>query len=56
MIRLTELKLPLAHANNALPELIAKTLGVAPDALRGFTIFKRSFDARKATLIQVYIV
>ncbi|MDO8252278.1 MAG: NAD(P)/FAD-dependent oxidoreductase [Rhodoferax sp.] len=56
MIRLTELKLPLEHAENALPALMAKTLGVAPDELRGFTVFKRSFDARKAELIQVYIV
>jgi hypothetical protein len=56
MIRLTELKLPLEHAENALPVLIAKTLGVTPDELRECTIFKRSFDARKATLVQVYIV
>jgi uncharacterized FAD-dependent dehydrogenase len=56
MIRLTELKLPLEHAATALPALIAKTLGVMPDDLREFTIFKRSFDARKAELMQVYIV
>nr|MDP2190242.1 NAD(P)/FAD-dependent oxidoreductase [Rhodoferax sp.] len=55
MIRLTELKLPLDHAADALPQLIARTLGVAPDDLRGFTVFKRSIDARKAALVQVYI-
>ncbi len=56
MIRLTELKLPLEHAADALPHLIAKTLGLAPDDLHGFTVFKHSIDARKAALIQVYIV
>ena len=55
MIRLTELKLPLDHAADALPQLIARTLGMAPDDLRGFTVFKRSIDARKAALVQVYI-
>jgi uncharacterized FAD-dependent dehydrogenase len=56
MIRLTELKLPLDHAADALPALIANTLGITPDDIRQFTVFKRSFDARKAQLIQVYIV
>jgi len=56
MIRLTELKLPLEHAADALPALIAKTLGLAPEAITRFTIYKRSFDARKADLLQVYIV
>ena len=56
MIRLTELKLPLEHAADALLALIALTLGVAPEAITRFTIYKRSFDARKAQLLQVYIV
>ena len=56
MIRLTELKLPLEHADDALPALIARTLGVATADLLAFTIFKRSIDARKTTLLQVYIV
>ncbi|MBK9575136.1 MAG: NAD(P)/FAD-dependent oxidoreductase [Rhodoferax sp.] len=56
MIRLTELKLPLEHADDALPALIIKTLGIARDELLDFTVFKRSFDARKAELIKVYIV
>ncbi|MDP1968686.1 MAG: NAD(P)/FAD-dependent oxidoreductase [Burkholderiaceae bacterium] len=55
MLRLTELKLALDHAPQALPELIARTLGVAVDEITGFTVFKRSFDARRATLMQVYI-
>ncbi|MDO9196565.1 NAD(P)/FAD-dependent oxidoreductase [Rhodoferax sp.] len=56
MIRLTELKLPLVHAADALPQLIAKTLGIAVTDITRHTIFKHSFDARKAALIQVYIV
>jgi uncharacterized FAD-dependent dehydrogenase len=56
MIRLTELKLPLEHAADALPQLIAKTLGIALADIATHTVFKHSFDARKAALIQVYIV
>ncbi|MEO5796245.1 MAG: NAD(P)/FAD-dependent oxidoreductase [Rhodoferax sp.] len=56
MIRISELKLPLDHAEEALPALVAHTLGLAPAQIAHFTIFKRSFDARKATLMQVYIV
>ncbi|RYF77352.1 MAG: FAD-dependent oxidoreductase, partial [Comamonadaceae bacterium] len=56
MIRLSELKLPLDHAAEALPALIAQTLGLAPAQIAGHTVFKRSFDARKPTLLVVYIV
>jgi uncharacterized FAD-dependent dehydrogenase len=56
MIRLTELKLPLEHPPEALPALICKTLGIAPGDLHHHTVYKRSFDARKAELLQVYIV
>ena len=56
MIRLSELKLPLDHAADALPLLIARTLGVPLEQLARIDIHKRSFDARKAELLQVYIV
>jgi uncharacterized FAD-dependent dehydrogenase len=56
MIRLTELKLPLQHAADALPELVARMLGLPITDLGSCTVFKRSIDARKAKLIQVYIV
>ncbi|MCX7276126.1 MAG: NAD(P)/FAD-dependent oxidoreductase [Burkholderiales bacterium] len=56
MIRISELKLPLDHAEDALPALIAHTLGLPAEQIAHFTIHKRSFDARKATLMQVYIV
>ena len=55
MIRLTELKLPLDHAEGALAALIARTLGIRTDQITKFDIHKRSFDARKAELFQVYI-
>ena len=56
MLRLTEIKLPLAHAENALRDTLLHTLHIKPADLTGFTVFKRSFDARKAELMQVYIV
>jgi uncharacterized FAD-dependent dehydrogenase len=56
MIRLTELKLPLNHDDLALPALIAATLGIERAELRHWRVFKRSFDARKADLLKVYIV
>ncbi|MFC6283242.1 MULTISPECIES: NAD(P)/FAD-dependent oxidoreductase [Polaromonas] len=56
MIRLNELKLPLDHADDALPLLIAKTLGIAPGDLLSHSIYKRSYDARKQKLLLVYIV
>jgi uncharacterized protein len=56
MLRLTELKLPLDHPADALPELICRTLGITPGELIDHSLFKRSIDARKAALVQVYIV
>lgn len=55
MIRLTELKLPLDHPEDALPALIVKTLGIQPAELLRHTIYKRSYDARKQKLLLVYI-
>lgn len=55
MLRLTELKLPLDHTEDALPALIIKTLGITPADLVSHTIFKRSYDARKQKLLLVYI-
>ncbi|RYF30338.1 MAG: FAD-dependent oxidoreductase, partial [Comamonadaceae bacterium] len=55
MIRLSELKLPLGHADDALPALVARTLGIASADIADCKVFKRSFDARKAELLTVYI-
>lgn len=57
MLRLTELKLPLDHPADALRTAILKRLELADDALVGFSIFKRSYDARKKhALLLVYTV
>ena len=65
MIRLTEIKLPLTaispelsdpHPIPALTQLAAAALGVEAVAIAQLTVFKRSFDARKADLQVVYIV
>ncbi|MEO6322652.1 MAG: FAD-dependent oxidoreductase, partial [Polaromonas sp.] len=56
MLRLTEIKLPLEHADNALQETLLQTLHITSAELASFTVFKRSFDARKAVIMQVYIV
>ncbi len=59
MLRVSELKLPLAAAAAPLSELLpvaARLLEVAPAAIARLEVFKRSFDARKAQLLAVYIV
>jgi len=56
MIRLSELKLALDHTPDNLNTLVLQTLGIAPPELVRLHIFKRSFDARKAELLVVYIV
>ena len=59
MIRLSELRLALAHAATpepALREAAAAKLQLAPAAIAQLSVFKRSFDARKADLLAVYIV
>ncbi|SFM14511.1 NAD(P)/FAD-dependent oxidoreductase [Variovorax sp. OV329] len=56
MIRVSELKLPLDHAPEALLQALAGKLGVAPSDIVSHKVYKRSFDARKAELLQVYIV
>ncbi|MEW9625712.1 NAD(P)/FAD-dependent oxidoreductase [Rhodanobacter geophilus] len=47
MLRLTDIKLPLDHADDALPAAICAKLGIGPGALRGYTVFRRGYDARK---------
>jgi len=53
MLRITELRLPLDHAENALRPAIVARLGVADADLTSFTVFKRSYDARKKSAIQL---
>jgi len=57
MLRLTEIKLPLDHSPDQLKTAILKKLQIAPEALISYSIFKRSYDARKKDeIILVYIV
>ena len=57
MLRITELRLPLEHDNSALEQAILKKLDIPKAALTGFSVFKRSYDARKkAALLFVYSV
>ena len=51
MLRLTELKLPLNHAPEALAPALCTRLDIEPGELIGFTIHKRSHDARKKSAI-----
>ena len=51
MLRLTELKLPLDHPPEALRPALCARLGIADEDLIGYSIFKRSHDARKKSAI-----
>jgi uncharacterized FAD-dependent dehydrogenase len=58
MIRLNELALPLDHTPEALRPAIVARLDIADADLDSFTVFKRSYDARKknSEIKFVYIV
>ena len=57
MLRITELRLPLNHAEQALHSAILIRLGLDASDLNNFTVFKRSFDARKkAAVVLIYTV
>lgn len=49
-------RVPPPHPVEALTRLAAQALGTDPAAIAGLTVYKRSFDARKADLLAVYIV
>jgi len=51
MLRLTEIKLPLDHPQHAIHDAIIKRLGIRVDELKGFTLFRRGYDARKPSAI-----
>jgi uncharacterized protein len=58
MIRITELQLPLDHPQEALREAILQRLKIKDADLLDFTVFKRSYDARKknSEIMFVYII
>ncbi|MBU0730473.1 MAG: NAD(P)/FAD-dependent oxidoreductase [Proteobacteria bacterium] len=51
MLRLTELKLPLDHSDADLRKAITMRLGIQPDDLISYKIFRRGVDARKSHAI-----
>ncbi len=53
MLRIQELKLPLDHPEPALRQSILKRLALADENLVAFTVFKRAYDARKTSAIQL---
>ena len=58
MIRITELQLPLDHPYEDLRKAIVKRLKISDADLLDFTVFKRSYDARKkhSAITFVYII
>ena len=53
MLRLTDIKLPLDHAEEALAAAIRDRLHVGKQAIRSYTVFRRGHDARKRGAIQL---
>jgi len=51
MLRLTDIKLPLDHQEDAIEQAIVKKLAITKDELVDFTVFKRGYDARKKNSI-----
>ncbi|HSB96731.1 MAG TPA: NAD(P)/FAD-dependent oxidoreductase [Spongiibacteraceae bacterium] len=55
MLRITELSLPLDHPAEALRSSIVERLRIRSDDLLDFTVFKRSYDARKKNSVITFI-
>ena len=58
MIRINELSLPLDHTADELRAAIVKRLGIGDADLLDFSVFKRSYDARKknSVILFIYII
>ena len=58
MLRITEFKLPIDHSDEQLRPALLAHLGLTSDELLDFTLFKRSYDARKknAELCFIYTI
>jgi uncharacterized FAD-dependent dehydrogenase len=57
MLRLTDIKLPLDHPESVLAKAIVARLGIAADELIGYTIARRSYDARqRGAIVLIYSV
>jgi uncharacterized FAD-dependent dehydrogenase len=53
MIRLTELRLPLDHADAALRPAACARLGLQDAQVEQFTVFRRAYDARRRSAIEL---
>ncbi|NQZ50008.1 MAG: NAD(P)/FAD-dependent oxidoreductase [Moritella sp.] len=51
MLRLTDVKLPLDHDDQAINEYILQRLSLQPEQLSEYTVFRRGYDARKRDVI-----
>ena len=51
MLRLTDVKLPLDHDDQAIHEYILQRLSLQPEQLIEYTVFRRGYDARKRDVI-----
>ena len=57
MLRITELRLPLDHAEPALRAAVLAKLGLRAAELRAFTVFRRAWDARKkSAVVLIYTI
>ncbi|MBC7709894.1 MAG: NAD(P)/FAD-dependent oxidoreductase [Rhizobacter sp.] len=53
MLRITELKLPLNHAEADVTEALLARLEIKPEALLRFIVFRRGFDSRRKADVQL---
>ncbi len=53
MLRITDLTLPLDHPEHALKDAVLARLGATADELRSMSVFRRAYDARKKSAIQL---
>ena len=53
MLRITELRLPLDHPEDALRPAVVRRLGIEDAGLRTVTVFRRAYDARRKSAIQL---
>ena len=53
MLRLTELKLPLDHAESEIKAAVVKRLRIGSQDLVGYSVFRRAVDARKKSAISL---
>lgn len=51
MLRLTEIRLPLGHSPDDLHQAILRRLQISADVLRGYTVARLGYDARKRNAI-----